>query len=470
VLRLIVGALSPTDAFFAALTCCAIRNAIFSRFTSSKMAPHQRLACPRFTLAPSDVVASVARLRWMKAHLPAFCRGQAELVCEEAARRGSLAILKEAREMGLAWDSSTCDAAAQSGNLAVLQWLRSQGCQWSEATCAQAALHGHLEVLQWMRAGLPSKERCPWDEDTCAAAAEGGHMHILKWARVRKCMWDHRTCTEAAAHGHMELLIWARKNNCRWDEQGEACVRALEEEKLETFWWSAQNGGLGDAEGDFNGLYSIAAGGGHVDVLNFLYDRQFAVFAGTIDDLPMRDRREIKISAAGAGKADVLQWLVDKDLLFDPGSVLRYAIEGAPKESVLDVLNWADGQPPAVKREFQWAKVFDAAADAGNMEVLQWAASKALPWSEHTCQKALRGNHLECLIWLRERGCPWGAHTLKYKRVDNPSHLPFSKAYLWALENGAPEDPDSEDAAYYSEHETDPSDGDGADWELDDGW
>eukprot|EP00966_Prymnesium_polylepis_P036746 852820-Prymnesium_polylepis.1 len=165
VLRLIVGALSPTDAFFAALTCCAIRNAIFSRFTSSKMAPHQRLACPRFTLAPSDVVASVARLRWMKAHLPAFCREQAELVCEEAARRGSLAILKEAREMGLAWDSSTCDAAAQSGNLAVLQWLRSQGCQWSEATCAQAALHGHLEVLQWMRAGLPSKERCPWDED-----------------------------------------------------------------------------------------------------------------------------------------------------------------------------------------------------------------------------------------------------------------------------------------------------------------
>ena len=127
---------------------------------------------------------------------------------DEAARHGSLDILKWERARGCDWGWRTCALAAKGGHLEVLRWARANGCDWNWATCAWAAGAGHLEVLKWARAN-----GCDWDALTCAWAAEGGHLEVLEWARANGCDWDDRTCARAAEGGHLEVLKWAPRHS-----------------------------------------------------------------------------------------------------------------------------------------------------------------------------------------------------------------------------------------------------------------
>ena len=69
-----------------------------------------------------------------------------------------------------------CEKAAERGDVEVLKWLRAEGYSCDEWTCAYAAKGGQLEVLKWLRA-----EGCPCDEKACALAATSGHWDVLKW-------------------------------------------------------------------------------------------------------------------------------------------------------------------------------------------------------------------------------------------------------------------------------------------------
>ena len=75
-----------------------------------------------------------------------------------------------------------CDGAAGRGDLEMLKWLRAKGCPWDVKACRSAAKSGHLEVLKWLRA-----EGCPWDEYACESAEVGGQLEVLKWLRDAGC-------------------------------------------------------------------------------------------------------------------------------------------------------------------------------------------------------------------------------------------------------------------------------------------
>ena len=63
----------------------------------------------------------------------------AKNVCDYAAFRGSVRLLKWARENDRAWSVETCTYAALNGQLLVLQYLHENGCPWDECTCQSAA-------------------------------------------------------------------------------------------------------------------------------------------------------------------------------------------------------------------------------------------------------------------------------------------------------------------------------------------
>ena len=69
--------------------------------------------------------------------------------CNRAASRGSVRLLKWARENNIAWDAHTCYCAAKYGHLPALQYLHENGCPWSFATCYCAALFKHWDCLQY---------------------------------------------------------------------------------------------------------------------------------------------------------------------------------------------------------------------------------------------------------------------------------------------------------------------------------
>lgn len=132
------------------------------------------------------------------------------IICDDAADRGSLEVLKWAQENGCPWDSWIYARAASNGYLEILKWASANGHELDDI-CSGAASNGHLEVLKWAR-----ENGCRWDR-TCAYAAGGGHFEVLKWARENGCPWDYWTCSMAACNGHLEILKWAWENGCECD-------------------------------------------------------------------------------------------------------------------------------------------------------------------------------------------------------------------------------------------------------------
>ena len=74
----------------------------------------------------------------------------AQGVCNFAARRGSVRLLKWTRENNLAWSADTCKYAAGNGHLPALKYLHENGCPWdSYYACYCAATFKHWDCLQY---------------------------------------------------------------------------------------------------------------------------------------------------------------------------------------------------------------------------------------------------------------------------------------------------------------------------------
>ena len=111
----------------------------------------------------------------------------AEYLCNNAAMRGSVRLLKWARENNHDWSALTCHLAALNGRLPALQYLHENGCPWDRYTCSYAAVNGHLSALQYLH-----ENGCSWDSDTCFSAAHYEHWDCLQYAVDNKCPdWDY---------------------------------------------------------------------------------------------------------------------------------------------------------------------------------------------------------------------------------------------------------------------------------------
>ena len=73
----------------------------------------------------------------------------ARFVCNTAASRGSVRLLKWGRENNLAWSADTCSYAAKNGHLPALQFLHENGCPWDYLTCLRATNNEHWDCLQY---------------------------------------------------------------------------------------------------------------------------------------------------------------------------------------------------------------------------------------------------------------------------------------------------------------------------------
>jgi hypothetical protein len=281
-LRLVTDTVHEGDALCLALTCRALRDALWARF------PARRTSGTRVCTRDAAVVGTVGRLAWARGLDQPWPEPredwQPSEICETAARHGALASLQWARANGCEWSADTCTSAAYHGYLVVLQWARANGCDWGVDTCTAAAQAGHLSVLQWARAN-----GCEWNADTCSNAAGGGHLEVLQWARANDCDWDSRTCSEAAYGGHIAVLQWARANGCDWNAR--MCCAAAWGGHLEVLQWARANG----CDWDMN-TCRFAAEGGHLGVLQWAR-------ANGCD----WDARTCRFAAEG-GHLAVLQW------------------------------------------------------------------------------------------------------------------------------------------------------------------
>ena len=92
------------------------------------------------------------------------------------------------RVVGLLGEAAknVCDDAASRGSVRLLKWARENNRAWSVLTCANAALNGRLPALQYLH-----ENGCPWDSDTCRYAANYKRWDCLQYAVDNKCpRWE----------------------------------------------------------------------------------------------------------------------------------------------------------------------------------------------------------------------------------------------------------------------------------------
>jgi hypothetical protein len=88
---------------------------------------------------------------------------------------------------------TVCNYAARRGSVRLLKWTRVNYRAWSTYTCYYAAVNGHLPALKYLH-----ENGCPWDLYTCSWAACYKHWDCFQYAVDNKCPgWEH--CAERHA-------------------------------------------------------------------------------------------------------------------------------------------------------------------------------------------------------------------------------------------------------------------------------
>ena len=88
-----------------------------------------------------------------------------------------------------------CSVAAMRGSVRLLKWARENNLAWYSYTCTYTAINGHLPALKYLH-----ENGCPWDMDTCRSAACAKHWDCLQYAVDNKCPEWRRYAQEHAKH------------------------------------------------------------------------------------------------------------------------------------------------------------------------------------------------------------------------------------------------------------------------------
>ena len=167
----------------------------------------------------------------------------------------------------------------------------------------------------------------------CEQVAATNKLEFLEWAReVKHCEWDAKTINKAARKGNLEMLKYCFSNGCPCDEE-KSC--------------------------------ELAADGGHLDCLRFLFDK-------------LKPSRKTEKEAAGqatcGGHMDMLKYFVEERKISD--EVKPYCVATAAMHGRLDCLNYL--------------------VEEAKTPLNRWEYIANARYYEHS----------ECENYLLEKGCP----------------------------------------------------------------
>jgi hypothetical protein len=133
--------------------------------------------------------------------------------------------------------------AMKVGNTKVLEWVRIKGFEFESKHFEISTFFGHLCVLHWAQ-----EKNLEWyDQDVLMTAASGRHSHILEWICDSGYEIQAKIVARAAARfGQASLLVWTKERN------------------------------LIDASSGPE-LYHFSSRGGHINVLDWLYNSKYVV-------------------------------------------------------------------------------------------------------------------------------------------------------------------------------------------------
>jgi len=134
--------------------------------------------------------------------------------------------------------------------------------------------------------------------------------------------------------------------------------------------------------------------------------------------------------AAHHGKVDVIDWFLKNSKKMRLGrrttdaALMRAAAKGGHLVIIKRLLRGVDGA-------HDMARVCDAAAKHGHLQLLQWLHAHRFPCGSSVCTSAASGGHLNVLQWARSKGCKLNRWT--FIEAATGGHL---DVLLWLKEEG----------------------------------
>jgi len=291
----------------------------------------------------------------------------------------------------------------------MLQEGKAARLRFPEKTGVKAAGRGDSKVLflalECYTKGLPSSQRglSGMDEavDSCAeAAAAAGQLPVLR--DMQECGYSccielrwRKSFSAAAGGGHMDVVQWLQHLDKGRLTCTDACVGA--------------------------------ASGGHVAVLKFLYLRMHIGHPAVDGDSMMAYVRCMQAAAFG-GHFEVLCWLRNVFPVCKGINVCEQAAAGGHVKLLCHMhCAWGLSCQPSLRR----SGCAVAAARNGHLRVLRWMLEFDLQLHDDACAAAAGGGHIAVLQWLRERGVPWTQDCFRSAIQNGHIHV-----LQWLLDNG----------------------------------
>lgn len=300
------------------------------------------------------------------------------------------------QHMGATPTVAWCATLARRGDDVLLVYLSSRYCVPLDATvCAGAAAGGHVELLHH----LHCERSVPWDESACYMAAFHGQLHMLQWLREREAPLREFAIkdglpwyVETGTHPSVGAIIGGHLHVLEWMESVGLPVHYVcpGDDELEMNY-------------DIDTCLTHAAYNGHVDVLQWLYQRMPPWLASN-----PRLEESASMVAAQNGNIDVLKWMRSKGVQFT-AQIWYSALWANPTVEMLDWL-LAQGTP------LDWshcANPYEMAVNAGPIDVVKWLHSHGCPLEPddgkmRVCAAAARDDEIEMLRYVHyELGAPW---------------------------------------------------------------
>jgi ankyrin repeat protein len=343
-------------------------------------------------------------------------------VMNDIANMGDIECMKYAHKIGCPWDEWTINNAATRGYLNIVKYAHENGCNFGMFTTKYAAHSGNLELLKYVH-----EHGAKLIPETWEGATKGNNIDIMKYLHENKCpcypeimrqaikyndlqcvkylhetvlirindacvhddynecdtSWYHSTTFERfIKNGDIEMLKYIHINGAEYEECMLRCI--TRRGQLDMLKYIHEEWGIELP----SKLYTIAVENEHFDCFEYLYDH----------GCPYNNYNKIYIVAMPLGDLDFIIHLRHMGFPYKDDDI-KYAAQFGH----LNIVKYFHEQ---YDNELTY-DVFSAAAESGNMELVEYLHKNNCPWSKKTFDYACMHGHTKIVAYLYDNGCPF---------------------------------------------------------------
>jgi hypothetical protein len=259
--------------------------------------------------------------------------------------------------------SGTIACAALTGNLELVKYARNKGYILSAKTCVAAACVGNLKMLKYIYKEFNIRNKYVYN-----IAARYGHLDCLKYAYENTSLhWDDDVIIEAACSGSLECFKYIHETSCVCHRDNTSDVVCIIDGKV----------------------FEVAADRGHLNIIRYAYEI-------CQNDGDIRWNKQATANAISGGHLGVLEYMYDRGC-----PISKLAIIFVAENENIEILRYLHSKGFRFNED-----VCERVALHGNLGALKYLRENGCPWNASASVCASLGGHLEVLKYLHDNGCP----------------------------------------------------------------